>query len=830
MIVSVIMPAAGAFAATKAPKLSATKKYLHLDKESYNEYDFNITNKVKGWKYKWSSANENVAEVAKNGLVTATGVGTTKVSVVISDKDGDEVDELKATVVVRDNIASVKITNVPTATLAVGASNDFNRSFTTVSGSTKKTSAITRWTVDKDSATISDSGLFVATAAGEYTVTARSFQSTAKYESWLADSTKYASYVLATDSVKVTVAASMVSAKQVDLKNINVTFDTAVTDVATKLTVSKLVGTTKVNQVIKGVSMDADKKVAKVELYEKIADDANTTYVVEYPGMKEVTFVSAIVKPENVTSMEVTTKQAQINKETTVKIALYNKDGVNIATDDLLTRVSLESSFEGLSLAGKLLTMYTVGDTTTLKATYHTYTYDTTTGTEVGNIVVSSVVTCVKEVVDTVNAIKAYTVTSDATASFKTPSHQVAVGDAGYKLVAQLRIDDNDDNDYDVTNEGVNASDFVFISSNEDVLFVADNSGALTPVKAGSANVVVKYKDSVVGSVAITVTERRVVGSITVDNTAFTLSNDSQVQDIKKSTVTVKDQLGSTYSAANYSIRIEAASALAEAHDIVSATVAPVATSTKPAYTFNGALASTFKGTYVYKITAKDDNTGKEVSTWVSITVAEPNGPAVSYKVETNGNTFDTKVDKDNTSKSVTVDVFGYASNGVRTERIDLDTATNMQLIVSYPDSSNVNNPALANETIVLASTASGSAVQKADKGSYRLTLKATAPVGNYASGASLNSTYFTVTDTQTKPVVTVEKRYTSLSGDAAAQDCFKVTLNGDDVNDTFTIYSFELSGSSLFVKQLIYREYIGTTGAYIDHKIDVNTTIKINQ
>lgn len=570
------------------------------------------------------------------------------------------------------------------------------------------------------------------------------------------------------------------------------------------------------------------KKVAKVELYEKIADDANTTYVVEYPGMKEVTFVSAIVKPENVTSMEITRKQAQINKETKVDIALYNKDGVNIATDDLLTRVSLESSFEGLSLAGKLLTMYNVGDTTTIKATYHTYTYDTTTGTEVGNIVVSSVITCVKEVVDTVNAIKAYTVTKDPTASFKTTSHQLAVGDAGYKLVAQLRIDDNDDSDYDVTNEGINASDFAFISSNEDVLFVSDTIGALTPVKAGSANVVVKYKDSVVGSVAVTVTERRVVGSITVDNTAFTLSNDAQVQDIKKSTVTVKDQLGSTYDAGNYSIRIEAASALAEAHDIVSATVAPVATSTKPAYTFNGALASTFKGTYVYKITAKDNNTDKEVSTWVSITVAEPNGDAVSYKVETNGNAFDTKVDKDNTSKSVTVDVFGYAANGVRTQRVDYtNPANNVSLEVVYPDAS---KHTVSGGSIALATCASGSAVVKADKGSYKLTLKATAAIGNYASGASLNSTYFTVNDTQTKPVVTIDKRYTSLSGNAAAQDCFKVTLNGDDVNDAFTIDSFELSGNSLFVKQLAYREYIGTTGAYIDHKIDVNTTIKINQ
>jgi hypothetical protein len=129
MIISTISPAAGALAATKAPKLNETKVYLHLDKEGASEFDFNITNKVTGWKYKWSSSKKTVATVGTNGLATATGVGTTTIAVAIS-KGGELYKTLKASVVVRDNIASLKITKTPVGDkLAVGATNDFNRSY-----------------------------------------------------------------------------------------------------------------------------------------------------------------------------------------------------------------------------------------------------------------------------------------------------------------------------------------------------------------------------------------------------------------------------------------------------------------------------------------------------------------------------------------------------------------------------------------------------------------------------------------------------------------------------------------------------------------------------
>jgi len=131
MIVSVLAPAAGAFAAAK-PKLNSTKKYLFLGET--NKYDFNIvtTSKRTGWKYKWTSSNKAVATVASNGLTTGKSIGTAEISVVIKNKDGEEIADLSADVIVKDSIKTVKITNLPKdGKMLAGATNDFNRSFTT---------------------------------------------------------------------------------------------------------------------------------------------------------------------------------------------------------------------------------------------------------------------------------------------------------------------------------------------------------------------------------------------------------------------------------------------------------------------------------------------------------------------------------------------------------------------------------------------------------------------------------------------------------------------------------------------------------------------------
>jgi hypothetical protein len=827
MIVSVIMPAAGAFAATKAPKLNATKKYLHLDKEGANEYDFNITNKVTGWKYKWSSANENVAEVAKNGLVTATGVGTTKVSVVISDKDGDEVDELKATIVVRDNIASVKITKVPTATLAVGASNDFNRSFTTVSGSTKKTSSITRWSVDKEGATISDSGLFVATAAGEYTVTARSFQSTAKYESWLADSTKYASYVLATDSVKVTVAASMVEVKQVDLDTFKVTFDSVVVlaDVTAKITASEVVGTAKVLQDVKEVKLDATGKVATVDMYTKFVE--GDTYVIDYPNMNPVQFLAAKTEFADVTSMTITTKTAQNGKATSVDVALFNKDLVNIADDELKSRVTMESSSTSTDISGRTLYMFNVGDTTTVTATYHTYNYDAE-GKETGAIVATGLIACVEYAETTVTGINAYSfVNADQnTADWVKVNHTIAADDSK-NLIVKLNVKDSDGNDGTLVSAPNATTGITFASSNASVLIIDDVTGQMSPVKSGTATVVVKYDDKAVGTIAVTVTAKRTVSSVTLDTYSVTLSNSDDVDDTKTVNLTVKDQLGTNMDADNYSVDFWRTTSVDGG--LVSTEIVDLEDGTS-SFKFDSAGATT--GTYSFAVKVTDD--AADTSRTVNITVivkAPTDNETTYYRLETNKTTYDMNLETDDQTEDVVLSLFGYASNGVRNERIQVASAGAFTVEASKAGSDVSYDIVATNGVIRLAdtdavdATVSGGAITKLATGTYTLKVKD-------ATDKVLHTTYFTVKDSQEKPAVVVEKQYADTGKadvEAGVKECFTFTLAGYDITDEVSgvVYTGSASTGQYNIKSVQYKEYI-TDKAYILHTINVNRTITL--
>jgi hypothetical protein len=828
MIVSVIMPAAGAFAATKAPKLSATKKYLHLDKEGANEYDFNITNKGKNWKYEWSSANENVAEVGKNGLTTATGVGTTKVSVVITDKDGDEVDELTATVVVRDNIASVKITKVPTGKLAVGASNDFNRSFTTVSGSTKKTSSITRWTVKEEGATISDSGLFVATKAGEYTITATSFQSTAKYESWLTDSTKYASYALATDSVKVTVAASMVKAEQVDLNTFKVTFDSIVSDVDTKLTVSEVVGTAKVLQSVKSIKLDATGTVATVDMYTNFIE--GDTYVVDYPDMESVQFVAAKSEATEVTSMTVTTKTAQNGKATLVEVALLNKDGVDIADDELKGRVTMETSSTSSDISGRTLYMFNVGETTTVTATYHTYNYDAE-GKETGAIVASGVVVCTEYAETTVTGINAYSIVENNgnTADWVKVNHTIAADDANYNLIVKLNVKDSDGNDDTLVSSPIANTGITFASSNASVLIIDDITGAMSPVKAGAATVVVKYNDKAVGTIAITVSAKRVVSSVTLDTYSFALSDSAQVNDTKRVKLTVKDQLGTNMEPANYSVDFWETTS--SDHSLTNSWTDAANGSiwNQAAFTFDGTDAT--PGTYSFAVKVTDDATNVSRTVNITVVVKTPtNNTTTYYRLETDKVTYDTNLETYDQTEDVTVSLFGYASNGVRNERIQVASAgaftveaTKSGSNVSY-ELDGKNGVIKLADTVAVDATVSGGAIDKMDTGTYTLKVKQGTTV--------LHTTYFTVKDTQEKPTVAVDKVYSDTGKNAVltgVKECFTITLAGYDItDDVFNVVSTGSSSTGQYnIKSVQYKEFI-QGDAYILHTININRTITL--
>lgn len=783
MIISMIAPAGAALAAAK-PKLNATKKYLHLDKDGYDEFDFNIANKKDGWKYKWTSADKKVATVnSKNGLVEATGVGKTKITVVITDKAGKQQAKLSATVIVRDNIASLKITNTPDGDkLAVGKENDFNRSYVTVSGSSKKTSGITRWTVTpSDGATISDSGVFVATKAGEYKITARAFQSKAKYNSWLSDNAKYEKYVTATAEYTVKVAASLTEVKQTNLATFKMTFDTAMTadDVKKNTTVYYMVGDVKVKeQLIKEVKEvdGTDKKEFTVQMTDEFTPAYK--YVVEYTDLGEKEFVAATTKLEDVKGIKITTTEATIYEATEVKYDLLNADGVAINKPNdvanLNSRVTLESSNDLVSVNDGKVYMYKLNDTTTIKAKFHTYEYDKSGVETVYED--TKVITCVDKTKDLGKSLLAWTIVGTADKpNYDDAKQFLALEDSKRVFVKIKKVDDNDTE----SSKADDADKFKFKSSNSSILFV-DNAGFLYPLKEGKVTITVEYNDAYVGSFELTVNPKRFVARIDVDQTSVLLSNSNLFRDWKKISAKVKDQYGDDWKNNNFTVT-----------HLSNAEVQPSVSNVKGndvitfAHELGDALA---KGTYTFKISADDKS---EVAKTVSVNVVAPSSTKIDrYVVEINGKATDTpdvKVKADDITETVNIRVFGIASNDVKVDEIPV---TGAGYVVNLYDPDNKKEVLTANDydlitTSGTAITVSGVAVDqlvKAKTGKYKVEV-----VNTNDSNKIVATTTFIVKDTQATPSLDkVNTFWTDSAADlfGVMQKSFVIKVNGTKLVD----------------------------------------------
>lgn len=236
---------AGVAQAAETWTLKKDSKILYLNEDNQsntkNFYDFNFKNKPENWKkdysFAWSIADEEVATVAKGGVVTAVSVGKTVVSCTITNKETKEVvDVVSADVTVKANAAEVVINNaadygteygwfIPT-----GTTIDLNRTMFDENGNstTKRgvyVSDYTRWlATDMDGNVVAEDVVAVNQAKGEFT-----FNVAGSYYLWCetyqsatnSDTTAY-------DYFAVTVADEEIEieAVQNDLESFKVLFST----------------------------------------------------------------------------------------------------------------------------------------------------------------------------------------------------------------------------------------------------------------------------------------------------------------------------------------------------------------------------------------------------------------------------------------------------------------------------------------------------------------------------------------------------------------------------------------------------------------------------
>ena len=634
MVVTAV-PATNAQAASTA-KLSAKKATVYS--EGYKTVTVKTPKSWKSVKVTATSNKKSVATVKKTAAkkIKVTGVkpGTAKVTVKVtyktSTKKSAKAKTKKLTYTMKVAKASVALSGE--SAVAVGS--------TTKLTTTKKASSrakITYTSSDDTIATVSEDGTVKGVKAGKATIKA-----TLKIGKDTATTTQEV-------EVKKYVLKSVAQTKAD-------TFETSVTGATKEIKASEITVKNTENNVIvpvKSVSVDS-KDATKVTFTTFAGLTDGKTYDVTLDG----TTKQVVVSDGKVASVNVNKLTVPVATETEIK--LVSKDANGVVLDESAYG-SQDASKYDFSLTtnngyvnGSKLYLNKIGDTATAEVTYKSGKYGTD-GKPEGNITSGKVtITAVDQATVNNFAVKV----ADRNAQNKKfdkidANTQVAVGDNAY---AYFQIKDADGNEIS------NYYDYSLESSDKAVLMLGDTSLAdaansnhrvlVTPVKAGTAYILIKKDNKIVSSVAITVVADRAVATMDVDKTAATLSNAMS----KNATVTAsfKDQYAKDIALSSVDGTVKVTCLSTTAKDKKPSDITAdndyfseiTKTGNKAKVTF---YADVDAGTYQYKISYEKDT--KEVCARViTITIQEPKDPSQgteSFALDVNKTEIDNLVDND---------------------------------------------------------------------------------------------------------------------------------------------------------------------------------------
>ena len=632
MVVTAV-PATNAQAASTA-KLSAKKATVYS--EGYKTVTVKTPKSWKSVKVTATSNKKSVAKVKKTAAkkIKVTGVkpGTAKVTVKVtyktSTKKNAKAKTKKLTYTLK--VAKVGVALSGDSVVAIGS--------TTKLTNTKKNSSRAKITYTSSDDTIAKvdaaTGVVTGVKAGKATITAKI--TVGKDSATTTKDVEVKNHVLSTVAQnKLTELTATVTG---DTKNLKAT-DFAIKSEATKVVypVSK-------------VSVDSkDASKVTLTLFSELKDAA--TYDVTLDGITK-TFVASDGKVASIGLDNVTIPAAT---ETEVKLVSKDANGVIVKevsypSSDSTYDFTIDTKGNGYTSGSKLY-LNKVGDTAEATITYKTGKYDQN-GKPEGNIGPNKVtITAVDQAV--VNSFDAR-IDDNTKASFDKAkdTKKIAVKDPNKAVFFQIK---------DANGKEISSSEYAKYSvetSDKTVLMLATSSlGSkkvnVTALKSGTAYILIKKDDKVVGSVAIEIGAERAVATLELDKYSVTVSR-SLTGDAKAVKATVKDQYGDDISA---TLNVECLST------DVSGKV-PADISGTNYYTYDNDKTVTFKnsaekGNYVYKISYKKD--GKEVvAKTVSVTVKEAtNTTATAWRLDVANDNADIVVGKDVKGQTVTVSMIG---------------------------------------------------------------------------------------------------------------------------------------------------------------------------
>ncbi|MCG4786969.1 Ig-like domain-containing protein [Roseburia faecis] len=765
MVVTAV-PATNAQAASTA-KLSAKKATVYS--AGYKTVTVTTPKSWKSVKVTATSNKKSVATVKKTAAkkIKVTGVkpGTAKVTVKVtyktSTKKSAKTKTKKLTYTMK--VAKVGVALSGESVVAIGS--------TTKLTNTKKNSSRAKITYTSSDDTIAKvdatTGVVTGVKAGKATITAKI--TVGKDSAETTKDVEVKNHVLSTvaqnklTELKATVAG--------DTKNLKPTDFTVKNE------------TTNVVYPVSKVTVDSkDASQVTLTLFSEAKDAA--TYDVTLDGITK-TFVASDGKVASVAPNTLTVPYA-----TETEIKLVSKDANGVIIDEVAYGKQDASKYDFTLTTnngyvnGTKLYLNKINDTATVEITYKSGKYDQN-GKAEGNVTSGKLtITAVDQ-----SAINNFDVRiDDSNKSYDKAKDEkkIAAKDTKVAYFMIKNADGKEISDY---------SKYSVVSSDPTTLMVGTNSNInaksvlVTGVKEGTAYLLIKKDDKVVGSVAVTVVAEKAVATLELDKYSVTLSN--VIRRPVDVNVTLKDQYGNDMTDA-------------EAARIYVECLAKPGKAAGNHFTGNNTKKITFTagdvaGNYTFKISYKNKDGKEIVAKTVSVAVKSTNAAkASSWNLNITNDNLDIKVDKDNkTSKTVKAEIIGSADGA------DLYSLTDVSYVVKKADGTVIysdgvagvaakangafvnSNGALSIEAVTATTNGDGDPllIKNLEAGTY--TVYAEGKDNVDSNVVPKITTTFTIKDTQAKATVdpkhnSVDARTTSGSAISAVLADSVVVKYGD--------------------------------------------------
>lgn len=592
----------------------------------------------------FESADESVATVNSKGLVTAVKVGSTTVTATFTADDLDTVTKT-CKVTVKRNATKVGLSADSAKQVEEGIKAGEKVQLTAVrkdvDGNTEWNKTQKVYTTDGVRFSSSNpevftvaktTGMLTAVAPGEATLRIWTVQSEGKD----AETGEYPEVVSKEYTVKVLVGAPVVTGATVkSVTKIELNVEGVTKDNVKDLKIMNEFGGD-IKTLFKDPVLSEDGKTVTIEKYVSLVNDEKLSF-----AFGEEDAFQLVVKIGEVANIVLVGPSTVVvgADPADIDIRVLDANGIELAVD--LSRISFKVSDETFAYAnGGKISIFQVGKTVTLDATYNTGKFDdkwnlielksnqiTVTGVEAATIVAQEMLFNKENKDYSANPVKIY------------------VGENPF-LHVQVTLSDKDKTKV-VAAE--NIACFTFETLDPSVLLVDAATGKLVPVKAGTARVLVKFEQNnakINGVATIQVLDNPKLVNVVADKPSVAISNAVGVESAVIN-LTGKNQYGTDIPAV-----IDDITCLTKPSKAVDLTweAGSGLGTTKLQVTGNNQVA----GTYNYRVTLKSGN--DKASIVVSIVVKAPSSTATaaSYKfVPVSGNVEvdPTKIADDNFAK-----------------------------------------------------------------------------------------------------------------------------------------------------------------------------------